>query len=206
MSQSESKSQDSPNGDGQFEELADEMEQVDADNSSDEQVPVGNLLDQLNHRGYGPLLFIPALLSVSPLGAIPGMSIFTGSLIELIAVQMLFRSSPWFPGWIRRRTVSRSRLNAALDKMRPWLRWLDWIIRERWLILVDGPMKWGFPFVISLVALLYFPMAIVPFGVLLPGAAATFLAAGLTARDGMFVSLGLLATTAAVYFSLSLAL
>ena len=119
---------------------------------------------------------------------------------------MLFRSSPWFPGWIRSRTVSRSRLNAALDNMRPWLRWLDWIIRERWLVLVDGPMKWVFPFVIALVALLYFPMAIVPFGVLLPGAAATFLAAGLTARDGLFVSLGLLATTAAVYFSLSLAL
>ena len=63
-----------------------------------DQVTLGDLLDAFDSRSYGPLLLVPAFIAASPIGGIPGMSIVTGTLIILIAGQMLITTRrPWLP-------------------------------------------------------------------------------------------------------------
>ena len=56
-----------------------------------------------------------------------------------------------------------------------------------------------FPIAVAciLLAISFYPLAIVPFGVLAPGVAVTMFALGITARDGLLVLLGFLMTSVA---------
>ena len=42
------------------------------DKPDHQKVRLGELLEAIENRGYGPLILIPAFLSASPLGTIPG--------------------------------------------------------------------------------------------------------------------------------------
>lgn len=160
-----------------------------------DKVTIGNLLDSFQSRGFGPLLLIPALISVSPLGTIPGMSAITGTLILVIAVQMLFRSGhPWTPKSLQKVSFSRERFNKSVDEMSSWIKWIDRLISKRWAFMVTGPMHYVIAVAMVLLSLTYYPLAVVPFGVMLPGTAMVFFALGLTSRDGYLITIGLIAT------------
>ena len=42
-----------------------------------DKIKVEQILDTFKHRGYGPLLLVPALISILPTGAIPGVPAIT---------------------------------------------------------------------------------------------------------------------------------
>ncbi|TWT59157.1 Exopolysaccharide synthesis, ExoD [Thalassoglobus neptunius] len=95
----------------------DAYEQVDGDSTK-----VGDLMDAISNRGFGPLILAPSLISLSPLGGIPGVSIVTGSIIVLVAVQMLFRSDhPWIPKRLEEFSVPTDRVKKSIEKYRPWM-------------------------------------------------------------------------------------
>ncbi|MEL6747496.1 MAG: exopolysaccharide biosynthesis protein, partial [Pseudomonadota bacterium] len=65
-------------------------------------VSVDDLLHAFSTRSFGPLLLVPSLIALGPTGAIPGMSIVMGSVIILVAGQMLIsHDRPWLPERIR---------------------------------------------------------------------------------------------------------
>ena len=80
-----------------------------------EHVATRDVLDAFADRLFGPLLTVPGLIVVSPLGAIPGAPAFVAVLVVLVAGQLaLGRDWPWMPRWISERWVERERMVAGL--------------------------------------------------------------------------------------------
>ncbi|QGJ71335.1 Polysaccharide synthesis protein exod [Planctomycetales bacterium 10988] len=177
------------NGNENLEGLANEIKEK----ANGDETTVGELLEMIDGRGFGPLILLPAFISASPIGAIPGMSIVTGLLIIIIAVQMLFRSGhPWVPQRLKEFSFSKDRLEYGIEKTLPYIRFVDKYVYERWTFLVVGPMHYVVALLLIAISFTYFPLALVPFGVLLPGLANTLLAVAITVRDGLVLTLGLL--------------
>ncbi len=161
-------------------------------------VSISDLLDSLSSRSHGPMLLFPAIIAISPVGMIPGMSLVTGTLVILIAVQMmLFASRPWIPQRLANFEFSREKLKSGVQKTQPWVKWFEKIIHARFEYLAVGIMIYPVAFVSILLALSFYPLAFVPFGVFLPGLAIALLALGLTARDGLLILLGFALTAIA---------
>lgn len=175
--------------------IADEL----VDEANGDKITIGNLLDAIDSRGFGPLILVPAVISASPVGAIPGMSLVTGAMIFLVAAQMLFRSGhPWLPKKLQVFEFSSDRFKSGMKKVRPWVSWIDALTKERWTIMVVGPMHYVLAIIMMCLSVTYYPLALIPGGVFLPGAANSLFAIGITTRDGLLITIGLLVSTAAV--------
>ncbi len=153
-----------------------------------ETVSIGDIFEAFGSRSYGPLLFIIGSISFSPIGAIPGASIFFGSLTILLMGQYLFgRSSPWLPGWMRRRSVGSKRLNKAIEKVKPVLDRADGVIRTRLEPLAEPPWSQALALVAILIAATMYPLALVPWGVMVPSLALAMIGLGFAAKDGLLL-------------------
>lgn len=174
--------------------LTDVLDHVVEETEEEDKVTLKELMESFGSRAYGPLLLIPALLAVFPLtGGVPGMSLVTGSMILLISVQMIiFHSGPWLPDQLLQFSFSRDKLAKTSDKVKPWLRPIESVIHSRWTVLTEKPGYYLLAAVCSVMALLFYPGALIPLAVMIPGAAILLLALGLTARDGLLVLLGYL--------------
>jgi hypothetical protein len=176
-------------------DLLDEM----VEGTEGDKVSLGELLDAVESRSFGPLLLVPALIAASPIGAVPGMSIITGSIIILSAGQLLAGSShPWIPQRLRNFAFKRERLTKTRKKLGPWLKWLEKPIHERLTTFVKPPAEQIIAVICIVLALLFFPLALVPFGVFLPSTAISFFALGLSARDGLLTLIAFFLTVATV--------
>lgn len=159
-----------------------------------ETVSVADVLQAFGRRAYGPLLFVIGLISFSPIGAIPGASLFFGTLTILLMGQFVVRSgSPWVPGWIERRAVGAKRFRQALSKARPWLTRIDALLDQRLTQLADPPWSKLLGGVAILAGISMFPLALVPWGVMLPSFALAVIGLGIAARDGLLLLAGWLA-------------
>lgn len=97
-----------------------------------EQVSVADIQDEVGQRSFGPFLFVPALVEISPVGGIPGLPTLLAVIVALFALQMLFgRKHLWLPDLLTRRKVAGDKLERGLCKLRPVIRWLDKLIRPR---------------------------------------------------------------------------
>lgn len=161
-------------------------------NAEGEEVSFGEAVATFRQQAYGPFLLVPSVIALAPIiGAIPGISILTATLILLIAVQMLVRRShPWLPASLRNFSLTREQLETALNTMRPYLDAMDRWTRPRLLFLSEYPFYLLIPIVCILLALLMYPLALVPWGVTLPALALTILSVGLTVRDGYVLAAG----------------
>ena len=163
------------------------------------EVNFSDIMDALDQRSYGPILLLPALIAVAPTGAIPGMSIVTGSIIFAIAFQLFVgRSSPWLPDRVSRFSFSRDKLVSVVEKSSAYTKWIDKILQERLTALVSFPANRFVALVCMVMALTMFPLALLPFAVAIPGTSIALLALGLTARDGLVVLLGLICSAVAL--------
>lgn len=169
------------------------------DDTKGEKVTLGELFDTLDQRSYGPLLLLPALIAVAPTGAIPGMSIVTGSIIALFAVQLLIgKSHPWLPERLERFEFSRKTLSRSVDKAMPWVKAVESHLRRRFTLLAEPPANRIVALLCLLLALTMFPLALLPFAVAVPGTAIMFFALGLTTRDGLLILAGFVFSAAAI--------
>ncbi len=160
-----------------------------------ETVAVQNLLDAFSGRLFGPLLLVPGLLQVSPVGAIPLFPIVNAALLILIAGQRaLGMTHPWLPSKLRDRGFGRARMEVAFEKLRPWAARVDRLIRPRLAFLVEPPMERAIAVLALAIALALPVIGLVPFAVAVPGAAITLLGLAVTARDGALALVGYLLT------------
>lgn len=156
-------------------------------------VSVGDVTDAFQHRSLGVLLTVFSLIAALPvIGGIPGMSILTGTLI-LIAVGQSFAGdgSLWLPKGLRRREMDRGKFKQGLEKARPWLRWIDRLIKPRLTGLSSGRLnRWIISAVAALMTVTFYPLAFVPWGVTAPALGVLALGLGLMGCDGLFVLVG----------------
>ncbi|PQO47709.1 exopolysaccharide biosynthesis protein [Blastopirellula marina] len=172
------------------ENLSDVLDQL-VDNTEGEDASLGDVIDALNSRSFGPVLLVPAVLAVSPLGAIPGVSMLTGALIFVIAAQMLVaRSHIWLPKRLLSFSFKREKLVESVKSTRPWAEWIERWIHNRLAFLIDAPFQPAIAVMIMILAALFIPLAFLPFAVAVPGIAISLIALGMTAKDGVLVLAG----------------
>ncbi len=128
------------------------------------------------------------------------MSVITATLIILIATQMMFSSRRlWIPERIASFEFSREKLENGVDKTHRWVKWIEKFVRARFQFLASGIMIYPIAIMSILLAISFYPLAFVPFGVLAPGLAITFFALALTARVGLLEMFGFVLTAVAGY-------
>lgn len=171
-----------------------------------EAVSLETLMETFGRRAYGPVLFILGVITVSPLGAIPGATLLLASIFILLIVQYALRDQPpWLPDFLKKRTVGADRADGALKKMHPYAKRLEGILSERQVALTAEPWTYLWALVMFALSVSLYPMAIVPGGAAAPGAALALMGLAIAARDGRALVITgilgvliLIATTSAV--------
>jgi len=153
-------------------------------------VTLGEIMQQLQGRSLGVLLTMVALLNLIPfIGVLPGIPAITGTVLIVIAVQSLFsgRSSIWLPEKWASMEFSRKKLENGLDRIKPWFVWLDRVVSSRFKWLVS---RYAAAICPVFLALMFFPLSFIPWGVDVPAIAVLLLGLSLIGRDGVIAVLG----------------
>lgn len=160
-------------------------------NGSDS-VDLKTVVEAFGNRSFGPIMVLCGLCMMTPLGAIPGIPPAFGVIVIVFALQLLFRrKTPWMPEVLRRVKIPSDKLTKVQAKVRPVLAKIDHVIRPRLQWAATGPMQVLISIVAILLALSFFPLGMVPFGVVAPAAIVLLFGLGITARDGILTLLGL---------------
>ena len=153
-------------------------------------ITIGDLLEAFHERGFGVLLLIFALPAAIPLPGLGINLIIAAPLVIISLQQALGADYVRLPHRICRRTISGDRIQAIVDRSRPWARRLEAILKPRLVFLTHGLSV----HIIGLLGLLMALSVCVPLPLTntVPSMGIAIMAAGLLARDGLFVIAGAL--------------
>jgi len=161
-----------------------------------ERVTFRDILTVLRHRAFGFTLLIFALPCCLPMP--PGIPTVCGVALVVIALNLIAaRQRLWLPRAIADKSVARADLQRLVDRAVPYLERLERICRPRLTIVTEPVGK----ILIGLVILVLGFIMILPIpflGNIPPGFAATFIAIGMTERDGLIVLIGLVVSAVAI--------
>ncbi|MCO6393185.1 exopolysaccharide biosynthesis protein [Aliihoeflea aestuarii] len=162
-----------------------------AEVGSEDRVCVGDIVDDIDGDAFAPLMLFPALLAVTPASGIPGMTATCGLIIALVAVQIVLRrKAVWLPGFLRRRSISRARLQTARDWLAKPARAIDKVTGKRLAFLVRPPFDIGAALICMCIGLTMPFMEFVPFSGTMAGIAVSLIALALVTEDGVLAVLG----------------
>jgi len=158
-----------------------------------QKVSVGDIQKKVGQRSFGPFLFVPAIIEISPVGGIPGVPTMLALIVALFAFQLLIgRHHFWMPGFLAHRSINGQKLEKGLNKIRPAVRWLDKVSNRR----LDWATSKGFLRVIAVLCIVLAtsvpPLELLPFASTAPFSAICLFGLGITTQDGAAVVLGLL--------------
>jgi hypothetical protein len=163
--------------------------------AADEHDPasLGDVLDIIGHRSFGPLLLFAGIVMVAPvIGDIPGVPVLMGLIVILTAGQFLLRRDHfWLPGWLARRSVSRDTICKAMRWIRPVGRFLDRWSRPRLTWMTHGAGVVVIAAASAVIAAATPLMEVVPFSANVAGLAITAYGLALIASDGLIAALAL---------------
>lgn len=162
-----------------------------------EQISMAQVVDSVGDRSFGPLLLIMGLTLFSPLSGVPGMAIFSGLFVLLIALQMLLgRKHFWLPGFILNRSIAQSKLSKAIDWLMPGARRVDRMIKPRLNFMLHPSSTYLIAALCVLIGAGLPFLELVPFSSSIVGLALAILGLALVARDGLLVLMALAIITA----------
>jgi hypothetical protein len=177
--------------------VEDVLDTLDDIANSEDDVTVGDVTQALGGRGFGPLITLPALLILTPIGGIPTVPSLMALVIALFAVQMVMqKDTPWLPEFLKNRGISDEKVKRSTQKLRRTARWMDRTFGDRLTALTEQPASMLVAGVVLLLCALVPPSEIVPFAALLPMGAIALLGLALTVHDGALVLGGLMAAAA----------
>jgi hypothetical protein len=177
------------------------MDRIEEGTEGQDAVRVEDLFEAFSGRLFGPLLVLPGLLLLTPLGGVPLLPAGVGVFVALLSVQRVFgRKEPWVPQKLRERSMERERVVKAFAKARPWTKRVDRVLRPRVTVLTEGRAE-VFAAVLATVLGLSIPVVgLVPLAALAPGAGIALIGLALIARDGVLMVGAYLAALAAGWF------
>jgi hypothetical protein len=101
-----------------------------------ERISLGEMADRMRGRAFGMILLVFALPETIPM---IGFSLILAIPIALVGGYMVAHGEEVvLPAWIRRRSVKRRHVAAAVLKVLPVLRWIERGSRPRWLRLASA--------------------------------------------------------------------
>lgn len=169
-------------------------------------VTVGKIVRAMDPSVQPVLLLLPALILVTPLSGIPGLSSLGGLTIALVALQILLgRSNIWLPDFVLRRQLPTARLTWSLARLDRFAAFIDArsVTRAEWLLGFPG-RQLALTTCISCGVAMPF-LELVPFSATTLAVVVSILAAGLLVRDGVLVAFGLSGFGFAIFLIVKLA-
>lgn len=155
-----------------------------AEDAESDSVTLDWILGQLHERAFGLFLLVLALPCCIPF--LYGIPQIVALPLMFVSAQILFgRTSPWLPGRLGARKVSKASLQSLAERAKPWLEKVEAISRPRLGLLTRPPIDRIFG-----VALVLFSASILvplPGTNTVPGIAVVIVAMGLLQRDGILV-------------------
>ncbi|MCK0195906.1 exopolysaccharide biosynthesis protein [Ancylobacter sp. 6x-1] len=152
-----------------------------------ERIAIGDLVNEMRERAFGPLIFLFALPNVLPTP--PGTSTVLGAPLIFLTAQLALGRDPWLPRMIADRSIGRSEFARFINRAAPWLAKAERLLRPRFGMLARPPGE-------NIVGLMCLVLAIVlvlpiPLGNMLPALAVCMLALGIVAMDGVWILAGM---------------
>ncbi|WP_265587261.1 exopolysaccharide biosynthesis protein [Sphingomicrobium arenosum] len=167
-------------------------------------VKVGDIADAFGSRTYAPFIIVPALLELSPIGAIPGVPTLLAVTIAIFAVQMLLgKDHIWIPNVLEERRISGDKLKKAAEKVEGVADKMDSWFHKRLRKLTRGVFIRLAAVVILLLCFAVPPLEFLPFASAGPMLAIIFISLALLVRDGVLLLLSVTVGLTAVGFGLS---
>jgi len=166
---------------------------------------LGDLINAVGRRSYGPLLLFIGLFAISPVTAIPGLTWVAAAMTMVIAGQMaLGMRRIWLPKRVLATPLPRGMVARSAAAGQRWAKSIDRVFRPRLLFLSQPPFVTLVALFCIAAALVTFPLGFIPFAPLAPSAAVVLFGLGMAARDGLWLLAGMGLMSAAIWFAKSL--
>ena len=160
-----------------------------------------DILDALSERSFGALMILFAALNLVPLP--PGTSTIFGIPLVLLSIQMLLGfEKPWFPAFMRRKSMQVETYRRFIARLEPMLVRFEKLARPRYWFVPQMIVERA----VSIVALLMSLIVILPVPLInqLPALSIVLLAIGLGEQDGVWLGTGLLVAALATGIAIGL--
>lgn len=175
------------------------LERIEDQAEGEDATSLGDVLDALGERSFGPLIMLLAIVELSPVGGIPGVPTFLALNVLILAAQVVIgQEHVWIPGALEKRAIDAGRLKGALERMHPVARRMDRWFHARGEVLAGASMTRIAGVTICLLCLPVPPLEVIPFGSAVPMAAIAILGFAMTVHDGYLMIAGLVAAGAAI--------
>ncbi len=172
----------------------------------DKETRIADIIEGLGRRSFPAIMLIPALLAVSPLSGIPGVTVTVGLIVATTAAQMLWgRDSLWLPEKLTRRAIPTDRLCKAIGWLRPPLKFIERFLRPRLTFLFRRPFRWITLTLVFLIGISMPALEFIPTSGSIAAAVISIFSIGLLTRDGALVILGYALTIGAPFLVWQLA-
>jgi hypothetical protein len=165
-----------------------------AANEERDRISIGYLLQALEHRAVGALMFIFAVPNAIPVP--PGVSAVLGAPLIFLSFQMMLGQKPWLPKIITERSLSRSEFQKVVSLTAPWLAKAERLMRPRLSFLAQPPAEFLIGAICLLLSIILFLP--IPLGNMLPAFTICVLSLGVLERDGVWATIGVICAIVAV--------
>ncbi|KZZ22612.1 hypothetical protein A3753_00555 [Sulfitobacter sp. HI0082] len=186
--------------------LTDVVDELKDASQGKDTVEVGQLIDALDQRGYGPALAVIPLMELTPLGGIPGFPTVLALLVGILAFRLLLGYEHfWAPNWLRERSLKSEKVLKSVEWLRPVSEWIDDKLHAR-LSRFAGPTGQKVACVVILCLCFSVPpLEVVPFATSAPMIVISIFGLALLYRDGLlmllaFIGAGIAGFAGASYF------
>jgi hypothetical protein len=167
-------------------DMAQLLDRIEASAQGRASVSIGEMMDSVGRRSFGPLVLLAGVILITPLSGVPGVPTLMGLLTLLTLSQVVAgRQHFWLPQWIVIRTVPRRRLLQGLKWLRPSASRVDGLTRPRFTLLVDGPGLYVMALACMVIAVVMPATEVIPFSSSIAGLALTAFGLAMISRDGV---------------------
>lgn len=156
--------------------------------TSGERVTVGDLLNAVGRRSYGPVILLLGFVAISPLTLVPGANSLVAVIILIFALQMVIgRDYPWLPKRALEFSFPRKHLISGAEKLDKHAHTIDQLLRPRMVFLTKSPFVQIVALALVAAALVTIPLSFIPLGPVLPSLTVLLFGLAISARDGFLL-------------------
>jgi hypothetical protein len=161
--------------------ILDQLEEA----GTEDYVSVAGVVETFGHRSFAALMLIFALIAVSPLSTLPGVTAAVALVEFLLVTQMIAgRRHVWLPSILGRRRLTGQRLRQAVAWLRRPVAFTERLLRPRLTYLTEKPLLHIWLILILVLTMVMPAMEFLPGSGTLASAVIALSAAAILTHDG----------------------